>query len=205
MYGASNNNPFHVKELSKAEFAALLQRRFRHLRLTTQKPIIGSVIVAAYPMPSDNPLMTFNRDQSGLEQDVALAASPYLIALASDAPLPILPHTSVYVDAVTMDHLSEQVRAARRDRDIAMAECQLQVEKLKAAKRRLFSAAHELKARSHETEARLRAAEAELVLLQIRLQQIETSRSWRLTRPLRHALFAANQICQTTLAYLRVR
>lgn len=86
-------NPFHVLELTRPEFETLLARHFNHTALTSQRSLIGSVILA----PSTIPIRTFERRSDSLiEASDQLTRAPYLIAFASAAPLPPIPG-SVYV------------------------------------------------------------------------------------------------------------
>ena len=42
----SSANPYHVRELTRAEFSALLRDSFAHVRLLGQRPMLGSVLVS---------------------------------------------------------------------------------------------------------------------------------------------------------------
>ena len=103
-------NPFHVLELSRDEFGALLDRHFVHVAFAIQRPMIGSVILHADAAP----LRTFeNRSDTVIEASDGLARGPYLLALASDSPLPALPN-SVFIHRSDLD----TDPAARRDAEL---------------------------------------------------------------------------------------
>ena len=92
-------NPFHVLELSRPEFRALLGQHFAHVAFAAQRPLIGSAILHADGVP----LRTYeNRSDTIIEASDGLARAPYLLALASDAALPPLPN-SVFVHRSDLD------------------------------------------------------------------------------------------------------
>jgi GT2 family glycosyltransferase/SAM-dependent methyltransferase/glycosyltransferase involved in cell wall biosynthesis len=87
-------NPYHVLELTRAEFEALLQRHFTRCVVAAQRALIGSVILSA---GQDASVRSYERRSDTLiEGSEHLSRAPYLVALASDAALPPLP-ASVYV------------------------------------------------------------------------------------------------------------
>ena len=72
-------NPFHVRELYRDEFHALLSSQFRHVRLHGQKIGFGSVVAAeAQSAPF------FETDSASLTTKDGLATPMYLIGVASD-------------------------------------------------------------------------------------------------------------------------
>lgn len=79
-------NPFHVKELSKQEFAALLQRHFTHVSMLDQGVTLASVIAPTHRQPCK---VGFSRlDENGNPAIGGPGAQPYLLAFASDVALP---------------------------------------------------------------------------------------------------------------------
>ncbi len=94
-------NPFHVHELSRAEFTALLQGVFRHVQVMQQRAMIGSALLAdtASAMPS---LVFDRRGDTHFEACMGLPRAPYLIAVASDREPPPLP-PSLYIDRGDLD------------------------------------------------------------------------------------------------------
>ncbi|WP_051888749.1 glycosyltransferase [Caballeronia sordidicola] len=80
------NNPFHVKELSRQEFQALLNASFAHVAMYGQRVIYGSALLAE----GSGPLVSYVQDDEGIQRAPGLIDPMYLIALASDAALPLL-------------------------------------------------------------------------------------------------------------------
>ncbi|UFN50704.1 methyltransferase domain-containing protein [Roseomonas sp. OT10] len=82
-------NPYHARELTRAEFGTLLHRHFPHVDLYAQRPMLGSAVMPeAPPAAGAQPLVTFERrDQRLFEASTGLPRPIYLVALASDAPL----------------------------------------------------------------------------------------------------------------------
>jgi O-antigen biosynthesis protein len=79
-------NPFHVKELTRDEFRDLLMHSFRHVSLALQRIAHGSLVVPENGGASGLGLLGGSFD--GVEPH---AVEPvYLIAWASDSPLPPL-------------------------------------------------------------------------------------------------------------------
>ena len=94
-------NRFHVRELSRAEFTALLLGIFRHVRVVLQRPLIGSALLADTGSPA--PALVFDRrGDTHFEACIGLPRAPYLIAVASDRELPPLP-PSLYIDRDDLD------------------------------------------------------------------------------------------------------
>jgi SAM-dependent methyltransferase len=89
-----HNNPFHVHELDREEFRDLLARHFRHAALLTQEVATGSVMQALDPAQSGE-LVHVSGDAGW---KVQLGTPPYLVALASDAPLPPIPTVAALID-----------------------------------------------------------------------------------------------------------
>ncbi len=87
------NNPFHNKELSHSEFAALLRQHFRHVVLLEQKLVAGSSL----ELSSNNAYadtVTRGYFRGGLEGGEFVPGAPeglYAVAVCADAKLPGLP------------------------------------------------------------------------------------------------------------------
>jgi SAM-dependent methyltransferase len=93
-------NPYHASELTRAEFESALLQHFTFVSLASQRAIIGSVIISA---ARDAPVRAYEkRSDTLIEGDDNLMRAPYLIALASNAELPSLPHT-IYVYRSDLD------------------------------------------------------------------------------------------------------
>ncbi len=118
-------NPFHMCELSRQEFVALLREHFRHVLVGQQRPLIGSALLADTGSPAP-PLVFDRRGDTHFEACVGLPRAPYVVAVASNnEPLPLPP--SLYIDRSDLDtdalhstSLGDQLRQARADLTQAM-------------------------------------------------------------------------------------
>jgi len=127
-------NPYHVRELSRHEFSALLHDSFAHVHLLGQRTMIGSALV------SDEtrcvPPLTFEkRGAAHFEAIVGLPRAVYHVAIASDQPIDSVPD-SLYIDtsevgavlgaaasdAAHAAELRAQIIEARAQTDAAHAE-----------------------------------------------------------------------------------
>ncbi len=208
-------NPYHVLELTRPEFAALVARHFPHHRMTAQRAMIGSLIVAAgHEGDTTLPVQTYERRGEALiEGSRDLARAPYLVAFASAAPLPPIPG-SVYVyrsdidtdprerqEALDARNDAEQAAIHAEGRTAAMDARRLDAEaRIDAA---LFQAAHytkrtaeELELRQH-TATRLDQAERALAAAEARAQGAEAE-----ANALRHHLEVAAQAAEAARAGL---
>ena len=89
-------NPFHARELSQDEFAALLRSRFAHIALFAQSAVTGSRIESLAPRPG---VSTFRLERRGESWQLAEPPAPlYLVAVASNGALPELTGESTLVD-----------------------------------------------------------------------------------------------------------
>ena len=76
-------NPFHARELSRAEFVGLLRGQFAHVALLGQRMVTGSALVAE--PGSRLPTLVFERrGTNAFEQSDRLRDPVYLVALASE-------------------------------------------------------------------------------------------------------------------------
>jgi len=85
-------NPFHVRELSRAEFSDVLSSRFAHLAVWGQWAVTGArlALLPQGPRPDGGAAVTVARRGEAWEP-VAPPAPAYLIAAASRVALPPLP------------------------------------------------------------------------------------------------------------------
>jgi SAM-dependent methyltransferase len=110
-------NPFHVRELDRAEFETLLGASFPHMELWSQVTLTGSLLepLAADPAPLAG---TFHIGRDGEYWDVRDRPEPlYLVALASAEPLPA-GGVSVLVDADLELFEGQRTRAERAEREL---------------------------------------------------------------------------------------
>ena len=108
-------NPYHVHELTHAEFGALLRANFGHVSMYAQRPLLGSALVAEELPAEAAPLLTFEkRDDRLFEASVGLPRPIYLLALASDEPF--APRVgSLYVETSGVEALFAAPAAARQE------------------------------------------------------------------------------------------
>ena len=105
-------NPFHVHELSRLEFAALLGGTFRHVLMMQQRALIGSALLGETGS-SAPPLVFDRRGETHFEACIGLPRAPYVIAVASDREPPVLP-PSLYIDRGDVGSDQARARGARR-------------------------------------------------------------------------------------------
>jgi O-antigen biosynthesis protein len=107
-------NPYHARELTQDEFAALLRTRFASLALFAQRAVTGSRIEALEPAGGH---LAVRIERAEGEWRVAGAPAPlYLVAIASDGALPDLPGESSLID------YGLEVLAEREERFLAELE-----------------------------------------------------------------------------------
>ncbi len=158
-------NPYHVLELTRAEFEALLARHFAHAAIAAQRAVIGSVMLSA---SGAAPARSFERRSPGLvEASDHFARAPYLFALASAAPLPALP-SSVYVHRGDLDtdpqtRLAAEMARQAAEQAVGEAEQRRVAEAERAVAAEQAAAAAEHAGRQALAEAARVTAEAERV------------------------------------------
>jgi GT2 family glycosyltransferase/SAM-dependent methyltransferase len=176
---ANYSNPFHVRELSQHEFEELLRGRFAHVSTWGQRTIAGSALSGLGGAEAAGPEQSFFVAREGDSWTVAAGLSPkYVVAVASNAPLPAVPSESTLGDTGL-----ELLRGAEADRAGDLARFQEEVgaeraERLKVTqllrdthidlmhKMGLLTAAQGEAHRLGHVEAELAATTAELRRLQ---------------------------------------
>lgn len=108
-------NPYHVHELTHAEFSALLGKNFAHVAMYAQRPLLGSALIAEELPAEAAPLLTFEkRDAQLFEASVGLPRPIYLVAVASDhAFVPRI--GSLYVETSGIEALFAAPAVARQE------------------------------------------------------------------------------------------
>ena len=138
-------NPFHVQELTRLEFVELLHAVFPNVALLQQRVLIGSALLSD-TASSSAPLVFDRRGETHFEACVGLPRAPYLVAIASDQPLPAMP-PSLYISRSDVDTdaanaanvaasaraLAEQLRQAQTE--LAETEARLEAELRQATRR----------------------------------------------------------------------
>jgi SAM-dependent methyltransferase len=107
-------NPFHVIELAKEQFARLLGRHFQHVGILRQRPVVGSILLPAFPADAESPVVTFERRGDHLESSAGLPRPQYVVAVASARHLRSLP-PSIYIDTARIESVDEMLGAARSE------------------------------------------------------------------------------------------
>ncbi len=91
-------NPFHARELCRQEFEALLRARFEHCDFYTQRPMTGTVLLAEPHRTNRGSSQTFERrGERHFEASSGLPRAPYILAVASNSPIPAC-FDSVYIE-----------------------------------------------------------------------------------------------------------
>jgi len=88
-------NPFHVRELTRAELLELLRTQFPSIQLYGQRVVSGSLLVPE--RGDESPFLTYDqRGEDWVEVSEGLPSPTYLVAVTSDEPAPAS-SGSVYV------------------------------------------------------------------------------------------------------------
>jgi GT2 family glycosyltransferase/glycosyltransferase involved in cell wall biosynthesis/SAM-dependent methyltransferase len=168
-----NDNPFHVRELTDAQFRTLLGDSFNHVAVLRQNVAVGSLITG---QAQQGPAVAHSLRQApdGGWRVTADLPHTYLLGVASDAALPQLPQLSALVDAdLTL------VRNAHR----ALAQEQGRTAELRAelAEKQQRAAADRATAqrRVQRLDGEVQRLRSELATVQRRAQRAETVASWQ--------------------------
>jgi SAM-dependent methyltransferase len=108
------SNPYHVRELGRGEFDALIRRYFAYVGMLSQRPLIGSALLG--DIGSAQPPLVFERRGDRFEACAGMPRAPYLIAVASARPVPVPPH-SLFIERGDLD--SDRIALADRTRALA--------------------------------------------------------------------------------------
>ena len=130
-------NPFHVLEMTRAEFLELLQRHFAYVACWEQRPMIGSVMLAASGTNSVAAPLCFERRGDHFEESIHLARPQYIVAVASDRPVEALPDT-IYIETSQLgayvQEISSEAARAEAARCAEVAAAQLNAARAEAAR-----------------------------------------------------------------------
>ena len=107
-------NAFHVRELSRVEFIALLRRHFGHVELLLQRSLIGSALMPE-TVSAAEPLVIDRRGSSHFEACRVLPRAPYMVAIAANHPVPPLP-ASLFIDRGDLD--TERLALIQREGEL---------------------------------------------------------------------------------------
>lgn len=120
---AQQANPFHVKELYNSEFRDLLARHFAHVAVGGQRVIFGSAILMDDP---GGALRTYSWDGATQTSGAGMARPRYLIAMASDRPLPAC-GGGVFEQPINNSDIIQGWAQAVRERDEQIAALKAQL------------------------------------------------------------------------------
>ena len=124
-------NPYHVRELSRQEFLGLLHDRFGYVRVLLQRPIMGSALLGEV-IPHLPPLVFDRRGVTHFESCDGMPRAPYIVAIASDTPLPELPH-SLFIERSDVDTQSHQLALCEADLAQVRSKLDAQLQELRQA------------------------------------------------------------------------
>jgi SAM-dependent methyltransferase len=171
-------NPYHLHEFTLEELRDALTARFANVVLMRQHPWLTSLIDdGTLTSPGEEPVRA-----SVARAGQAVDAWTYVVALASDGAIDEPGAISVLAEAGELHALQEAVGAAEATR-----------QKLRAAHESKQQKLTEALTTANEDRARLRAA---LEGTAMELRDLERSRSWRITRPMRAAGAAFRRLSQ---------
>jgi SAM-dependent methyltransferase len=171
-------NPYHLHEFTLEELRDALTARFANVVLMRQHPWLVSLIDdGTLASPGEEPVKA-----SVARAGQAVDAWTYVVALASDGAIDEPGAISVLAEAGELHALQEAVGAAEENR-----------QKLRAAHESKQRKLTEALTTANDDRARLRAA---LEGTAMELHDLERSRSWRITRPLRAAGAALRRLSQ---------
>lgn len=170
-----HHNPFHVHELDRQEFRDLLVRHFQHAELLTQEVATGSVMQALDAGQGGELIRVSG--EAGWK--VQLGMPPYLVALASDAPLPPIPSVAALIDtdlllarrSPAVTQLEESV--ARLDSELAVRHADVECLETAAAEREYEIA--RLRRAATEREAEVASLKTETSRQDAQIERLEGS------------------------------
>lgn len=196
-------NEFHVRELYKNEFEALLDAHFAHHKIAGQRVVYASVLA------SNNPNEVFLSWEN--ETATAGLSRPlYFIALASDGSLPDLPHSVMQLPVAESDYAKQlHDHILQLDEHSAeLTEHNTQLDKHAIQLTALVATLQEQRAEQDEQNVALQErntvlqkhnetlqeeallTQQQLATVQAELRAVYASRSWRLTGPFRKVVHA---------------
>lgn len=154
-------NPYHVHELSRVEFEALLKGAFRHVLILLQRPLLGSTLIADDEAGISRTLTFERRGETHYEVSHGLPRPPYNIAIASQSELPTIPN-SLFIETSEIGEIlarAESGAAAHAELRNHMEQTELLASGLR---REIETASETIKAQIERAEK----AEAALALAQ---------------------------------------
>ena len=167
-----NDNPFHVRELTQAQFATLLNDSFRHVAIMKQNVAVGSLITGAGS--GAGTVQSLQRAPAGGWVVAPQLPHTYLLGIASDTALPELPVLSALVDPdLTLVRDAHRALAQTRDR-VAELSAELADQRRRADADRCIAAR-----RLERLDGDVRRLSGELAAAQRRAQRAESLAAWQ--------------------------
>jgi SAM-dependent methyltransferase len=171
------NNPYHVKELFEKEFKLLLENNFKHCQFYRQKVVRGSVI---YPEGIGSNFLNYYHDGKCIKSDENLNNPIYWVAYVSDWENTCPAHglyESTYYDA-DRDGQIAALNLRLRKTEIESYKAQFRLScQLRQKDQAIATKDHAIATKDHAIATKEQTIAA-----------LYSSRSMRLTRPLRVAL-----------------
>ena len=162
------HNEYHVHELYRNEFEALLASRFRHAHVYGQRLEYASLIFAEEAAPC----ISFSQEGQPTAYKEHLSHAVYNLILASNRPVPLLPH-SVWKHRLES---SEYVRSLNH-------KLEWMEPRLADLEKQVLEQAEQIQNQNVQICALKELTDTQL----FHLHAITQSRSWKLTHPLRMA------------------
>jgi len=159
-------NPHHVRELTPSELSELLEPRFAHFEMMHQHPWAASAILSDADFTSGQLDLPLSAASAKLAP-ASRGEETYTIAIASDSELPELSGITIITDPTDLRGHTESIKAL----ETSLADSEAATAAQAAARDRL-------------TEE-LASVRESLELTSSALVTITSSRSWRMTAPLR--------------------
>jgi SAM-dependent methyltransferase len=196
----SDANPYHVRELSRAEFEKLLRGAFCEVRIFAQRLMLGSLLVTDEDARPPETLTFEKRGARHFEVSRGLPRAAYCVAVASDRQIDDAPDSiyietdqigSVLVRAVAADAATAAHSAAREELALCMQQVESSMseraivqEALSPLQAELISLREELTLRIHQVQSsvsELAPAQQAITTLQTELTtvraELETARA----------------------------
>jgi glycosyltransferase involved in cell wall biosynthesis len=184
---ADYTNPFHVRELDRAEFRALLGRHFAHVHLLGQRIQAGSRIWSLEEgIPSSvRPGLVIEQIGDGLSFPPSPEMSPlYFIAMASNGPLPPSPAPEELLDTanVLMNQYHNELSRMRGHLERAQDRAREALDAMEELRDRTTRERDELEARIRELEAAVTSARFQAESHEAAYRELQSGLLFRLVR-----------------------
>lgn len=199
------DNPYHVKELYRAEFIELLKEHFTHIAEAGQRVTYGSIILA----DDSGQALTFAKPEQDIVRCDGLIDAEYIIAFASNAAVPEIKSglfEQQLEDSQVIHAWREEVerRGARislleseaevkereltellREKESHISQCELDIESISAELACLRSDSEKTKKECEEAKSQIRRLEIAKAELETEIAHLRSSLLFRLAKPLR--------------------